>query len=539
MNLLLHQLINLASETRADTEALSHQGKSLTYAGLRNAVESVAAGLQESGLQSGDRVAVYLPKQEETVIAFLAISRAGGIFVPVNPVLKPPQVAHILFDCGASMLITSNDRVNLLAVVLPQCTALKQIVIVDPDIVDSDEASLPDSLAYQHVIRWGELLQQSPISRDSTITADDNVAILYTSGSTGRPKGVVLSHNNLVTGAQSVSQYLKMNQADRILALLPFSFDYGLSQLTTAFHSGACVVLMNYLLPRDVPRQVVNEAITGLAAVPSLWSQLATLNWPKTAQQSLRFITNSGSAMPQITLEALQKQLPHTDVFLMYGLTEAFRSTYLPPEELPRRPTSIGKAIPDATLSVVRPDGSPCDPGEPGELVHQGPLVAKGYWNNPQKSAKHFRPLAGKQSGSQLPLPTVWSGDKMTMDEEGYLYFIGREDDMIKTSGYRVSPTEVEDVINGTGLVSEVVVLGAPHPTLGQAIVAVVTPAVDTSGLAEKLSGKCKKALPSFMVPLHIEVRSEIPETPHGKFDRKSLAKEFRGLFTNETDKKT
>lgn len=535
MNLLFHQLINSASETRADTKALSHQGKSLTYAELRDAVESVAAGLQGSGLQTGDRVAVYLPKQEETVIAFFAISHAGGILVPVNPVLKPAQVAHILSDCGASMLITSKDRLKSLADILPQCKSLKQVIMVD-----SDETSLPDTPALPHTMLWQELLQKSPAVHPN-ISADDSVAILYTSGSTGKPKGVVLSHNNLVTGAQSVSQYLEINQDDRILALLPFSFDYGLSQLTTTFHSGACVVLMNYLLPQDVARQIVKEAITGLAAVPSLWSQLATLNWPEAAQQTLRFITNSGSTMPKSTLEALQRQLPKTDIFLMYGLTEAFRSTYLPPEELPRRPTSIGKAVPNATLSVVRPDGGPCDTGEPGELVHSGPLVAKGYWNNPEKTAKHFRPLPGGSPDVQEHNNSVWSGDTVTMDEDGFLYFVGREDDMIKTSGYRVSPAEIEDAIHETGLVREVVVFGVPHPTLGQAIVAVVVEATmspinsvkNTPGFVEDLLGTCNKILPMFMMPAHIAVRPEIPKTPHGKIDRKYLSKEMQDLFTD------
>jgi acyl-CoA synthetase (AMP-forming)/AMP-acid ligase II len=296
---------------------------------------------------------------------------------------------------------------------------------------------------------------------------------------------------------------------------------------------------MNYLLPQDVTKIVAKEAITGLAAVPSLWAQLASLEWPESAQQSLRYITSSGGTMPQPVLAALQQKLPRTDIFLMYGLTEAFRSTYLPPKELTQRPTSIGKAIPNATLSVVRPDGSPCDPGEPGELVHSGPLVAKGYWNNPQKTAKRFRPLPGSSSDVEEPDVAVWSGDSVTMDEDGYLYFIGREDDMIKTSGYRVSPTEIEDVIHETGLASEVVAFGVPHPTRGQAIVAVVKPDVDTPTLTENLLRECKKTLPLFMIPMHIDVRPEIPKTPHGKFDRKRLAEELQGLFLNETDKKT
>jgi acyl-CoA ligase (AMP-forming) (exosortase A-associated) len=536
MNLLFHQLITSASETGADREALSYQGKSLSYAGLRDAVESVAAGMKSHGLLKGGRVAVYLPKQEETVIAFFAISRAGGIFVPVNPVLKPQQVAHILSDCGASMLVTSADRAKFLAEILPDCANLKQIVIVD-----ADEAVFQDMLRglsiAQQILNWQELLQCGPTEHPD-IEADDSVAILYTSGSTGKPKGVVVSHRNLVIGSESICNFLNINKNDRILALLPFSFDYGLNQLTSVIRSGASLVLMNYLLPQEVTKLVAKEAITGLAAVPSLWAQLASLEWPESAQQSLRYITSSGGTMPQPVLAALQQKLPRTDIFLMYGLTEAFRSTYLPPKELTQRPTSIGKAIPNATLSVVKPDGSLCRPGEPGELVHSGPLVAKGYWNNPEKTAKHFRPLPGGSPNVNEPNTAVWSGDTVTMDEDGYLYFIGREDDMIKTSGYRVSPTEVEEVIYETGLVSEVAAFGAPHPLLGQAIVVVVTPAGDTTNLAEKLLSECKKKLPSFMIPMHIDVMHEIPKNLHGKFDRKNLAKTAQGLFTNETNKK-
>jgi len=536
MNLLFHQLLTTASEAGPDRKALSYQGKSLTYAGLNDAVVSVAAGMKDQGLLKGDRVAVYLPKQEETVIAFFAISQAGGIFVPVNPVLKSRQVAHILTDCGASILITSADRVKFLAEIIPGSAYLKQIVIIDAEESTSQDTIQGLSIA-QEVLNW-EYLLQSNSTEHPDIKADDGVAILYTSGSTGKPKGVIVSHQNLVIGSESVCNFLNLNINDRILALLPFSFDYGLNQLTSAIRSGACLVLMNYLLPQEVPQLVTRESITGLAAVPSLWAQLVNLEWPESAQHSLRYITSSGGTMPQPVLAALQQTLPQTNIFLMYGLTEAFRSTYLPPEELTRRPTSIGKAIPNARLAVVRPDGSTCRPNEAGELVHSGPLVAKGYWNNPEKTAKHFKPLPGGSSHINDSDIAVWSGDTVTMDEDGYLYFIGRKDDMIKTSGYRVSPTEVEEVIHETGLASEVAAFGVPHPTLGQAIVVVVTTAVEAPNLAEKLLQACKNTLPSFMIPKHIELRHDIPKTPHGKVDRSRLARESQGLFVTETNKK-
>jgi acyl-CoA ligase (AMP-forming) (exosortase A-associated) len=342
----------------------------------------------------------------------------------------------------------------------------------------------------------------------------------------------VLSHRNVVTGAHSVAQYLENTAEDRLLAVLPFSFDYGLSQLNTAFHVGACAVLMDYLMPRDVINAVAKERITGLAAVPPLWIQLAQLPWPEDATRTLRYITNSGGAMPRATVDALRKALPNTRVFLMYGLTEAFRSTYLPPEELDRRPDSIGKAIPNAEIMVVREDGTPCSPGEPGELVHRGSLVALGYWNDPEKTAERYRPAPGREHKIPLQEIAVWSGDTVRMDDEGFLYFVGRKDDMIKTSGYRVSPTEVEEVLYGTGLVGHAAAIGIPHPVLGQAIVAVVSPAEGRDNVAvQALLDACKNTLPTFMVPAHVHVQRTLPRNPNGKIDRKQLAHDLRDAF--------
>lgn len=518
MNSLLHQLIESSAELRPDAEALSHRGDSLSYAALQEAVADTANGLQAQGLTPGERVAIYLPKQLETVIAIFAVARAGGIFVPVNPLLKPSQVAHILADSGASLLITSKNRARLLHEVIADSESLRQVILVDNHEVDTSQID---------TINWQQL-EGHEHRQPAAINPHDSVAILYTSGSTGRPKGVELSHRNLVLGAQSVSCYLGKTSDDRLLAVLPFSFDYGLSQLTTAFHSGASVVLMEYLLPREVINTIVREQITGLAGVPSLWVQLAELDWPEVARNSLRFITNSGGVMPQSVLSTMQNNLPETEFFLMYGLTEAFRSTYLHPEELQCRPTSIGKAIPHAQVSVVREDGSPCAPGEPGELVHAGPLVAKGYWNNPKATAERFRPAPDKQP-SPIQETVVWSGDTVTMDEEGFLYFVGRADEQIKTSGYRVSSTEVEEVIFASGLVREVAVLAIPDQTLGQAIVAFVQPVDESSAtLEDELRSYCKKALPSFMVPQQIILVSALPKTPNGKIDRKQLAEALK-----------
>jgi acyl-CoA ligase (AMP-forming) (exosortase A-associated) len=350
-------------------------------------------------------------------------------------------------------------------------------------------------------------------------------AILYTSGSTGQPKGVVLSHRNLVAGAKSVASYLENRADDVLLAALPLSFDAGFSQLTTAFHAGARVVLLNYLVARDVLNSVVKERVSGLTAVPPLWIQLSQLAWPAQVTEHLRYIANTGGRMPAQVLARLRAMLPSTRPYLMYGLTEAFRATYLPPSEVDRRPDSIGKAIPNAEVLVLREDGTPCAPDEPGELVQRGALVALGYWNDPQRTAERFKPVPGREAGLVLPEIAVFSGDTVRMDAEGFLYFIGRRDEMIKTSGYRVSPTEIEEVLYASQQVGEAAAFGVPHATLGQAIVAVATPRDGAALDSDRLLAHCRKALPAYMVPAHIVIHpGPLPRGPNGKIDRKGLA---------------
>ncbi len=526
MHGLIHDFIFSQAERHPAATALVFRDNSLSYEALAATLTAAARGLTHLGLAPGERVAVYLPKRLETVCALFAATMAGGAFVPINPLLKPEQVDHILKDCNVRVLVTSTERAALLEPVLRERHDLRSLVLVDQN---ERSALFPQG----QTLNWAELLDASDSLPARRPIDQDMAAILYTSGSTGKPKGVVLSHRNMVCGAHSVAEYLDNRPEDRLLAVLPLSFDYGLSQLTTAFSVGARAVLMDYLLPRDVIRAVEREAITGLAAVPPLWVQLARLDWPAAARHSLRYITNSGGAMPKTTLEALRRTLPQTQPYLMYGLTEAFRSTYLPPEEIDRRPDSMGKAIPNAEILVVRDDGSPCAPGEPGELVHRGSLVSLGYWNDPQKTAERFRPVPGHDPALTLPEMAVWSGDTVRVDEDGFIYFIGRKDDMIKTSGYRVSPTEVEEVIYAGGQVAEAVALGIPHPELGQAVVAVVKPATDDFEAAALIQ-HCKRHLPGFMAPLQVLTRDTLPRNPNGKLDRKSLADDLRNLFQEQ-----
>lgn len=485
-------------------------------------VRACASFLRSLDVRPDDRVAVFLPKIPETALAFYAASYAGAVFVPVNPVLKAAQVAHILADCDVRVLITSPERLQEIEEALGACRELRHVVLVG-----GPARRVPGDLTVHDMAAAGADSAIAPVPRID----NDMAAILYTSGSTGRPKGVVISHRNIVTGAMSVARFLELNAADRLLAVLPFSFDYGLNQLTTAVLVGARCVLFDYLLPRDVVRAVARHTITGLAAVPPLWAQLAPLQWPEPAQASLRYITNSGGAMPPSILARLRAALPRTAPYLMYGLTEAFRSTYLPPSELDRRPDSMGKAIPNAEIMVVRPDGSRAEAGEPGELVHRGALVALGYWNDPARTAERYKPVPGQLSGLPLTELAVWSGDTVRADAEGFLYFVGRTDAMIKTSGYRVSPEEVEEIAYRSGHVQACAAIGVPHPTFGQGIALVIQTLPDAVPAPADLLAIYRREVPNYLVPLQIVVRNELPYNPNGKINRNALADEYAHLF--------
>jgi acyl-CoA ligase (AMP-forming) (exosortase A-associated) len=520
MHDLVHDLIFAAARRSPDAEALVDGDRRLSYSQLADSVRHGADRLLGCGIGAGERVAIYLEKRIETVAAMFGAAAAGAVLVPVNPLLKPEQVTYILADCNVRVLVTSAARLHALAPLLAGCPDLR-VVLVTGAAEAAPDAGVP-------VHAWPGAADTGALPH-RRIDADV-AAILYTSGSTGKPKGVVLSHRNLVAGATSVAGYLELTPFDRVLAVLPLSFDYGLSQLTSAFHAGAAVVLMNYLFPRDILAAVARERITGLAAVPPLWHQLAQLAWP--ADASLRYLTNSGGAMPAPAVAALRAALPRAQLFLMYGLTEAFRSTYLPPAELERRPGSMGRAIPNAEVMVVRPDGSVCAPHEPGELVHRGALVSLGYWNDPAKTAERFRPAPGQDPALPLGEMAVWSGDTVYRDDDGYLYFVGRGDDMIKVSGYRISPTEIEEVAHATGLVAEAAAFGVPHPQLGQAIVLLAVGHDGATLEAPALLAECRRRLPAYMVPAHIELRDgQFPRNPNGKIDRKLLQQSFLTLF--------
>jgi acyl-CoA ligase (AMP-forming) (exosortase A-associated) len=475
----------------------------LDYAGLEQSVGALGGGLKARGLAQGDRVASWLPKTRMTSLLPLAAARAGLIHVPINPVLKRSQVAHILQDSGARLLVTGRARIATL-----------------------EEADVPADCLTIDEEEGAELLASAEALPLSSADPDDLAALLYTSGSTGPPKGVMLSHANLWLGAVSVAHYLGLTAHDRILGVLPLSFDYGQNQLLSSWAAGASIIPIEYLSAADVVRAVQRHEVTTLAGVPPLWVQLIEAGWPPSATLMLRRLTNSGGRLPTSVVRRMREMFPAAEIFLMYGLTEAFRSTCLDPALLDEHPDSIGTAIPFAEVAVAQPDGSPAAPDEPGELVHSGPLVAKGYWNDPVRTAERFKPAP---EGSRYGGTAVWSGDQVRMDANGLLYFVGRADAMIKTSGNRVSPTEVEEAAIASGFVAEAVALGVPDDRLGEAIALIARPAPPHQGreAEAQLRNYLKRQLPSFMQPSIIIWRDELPKGPNGKLDRERLKSEL------------
>jgi len=518
MHTLIHHFVRTSAQRFPEKEALVHGQERLSYTEVERRVAGLSQGLRRAGLERGDRVGVYLDASAPQVLSIFAISQAAGVFVPINALLFPEQVMHIAKDCGMSALVTTRTKLAALALVLRDIPSLKFLVALGDDD-EAGEIGLP-------VYDFEELsrLPQLGVSDEPSISKD-LAAILYTSGSTGKPKGVMLSHANVMSGATIVSSYLEITDRDRILAVLPFSFDAGLNQLMTAFQQGGTIVLINFVFARELVQTLVKEHITGLAGVPTLWSLLAQPNstLQKQPLPDLRYITNTGGAMPQSVLATLRKALPTAKIFLMYGLTEAFRSTYLPPEELDRRPTSMGKAIPDTEILVINDEGKPCKPGEVGELVHRGPTVSMGYWGRPEDTAKCLRrnPLLPRELGD---CETVcYSGDLVKTDEEGFLYYVGRRDTMIKSSGFRISPSEVEEGLFCSGKLRGAAVIGIPDEVLGQTIKAFVVPRDGERVDPEALLAHCGEKLPRYMVPKTIEVVDELPKTSSGKVDYPAL----------------
>lgn len=481
----------------AQAAALILPDRTLTYAELSESVACLAGWLKVQ-VGEGARVASWAAKTELTCLLPLAAARAGMVHVPINPQLKRAQVAYILADSGADLLLGTPARLATL-----------------------EQGDVPDgcrTVAEQEVLKQAHLCQDPPGVSGGDV--DALAAILYTSGSTGRPKGVMLSHANLWLGAVSVAHYLGMAADDVTLAVLPLSFDYGQNQLLSTWYAGGSVVPLDFLFPRDVAKACAKHGITTLAAVPPLWVQLVEVDWPEEAVRAMRRLTNSGGALTVDLVQDLQDKFPQSRIFPMYGLTEAFRSTYLDPVLVKSHPTSMGTAIPFAEILVIDDHGEVCQPDEEGELVHCGPLVAKGYWQDAARTAERFKPAPAASSYGGT---AVWSGDRVVREADGLLYFVGRRDAMIKSSGNRISPQEIEAAALGTALVAEAVALGVADKRLGHAIHLVVRPPIGEEPRRDELVKALKRELPNFMQPHVIHWRERLPLNPNGKIDRTAL----------------
>ena len=482
--------------------ALIDGGHRVSYDELTQRVARFATFLRSSGIKRGDRVAIFLPRSYDAVTALFGIWFTGAGGVIINDVLKTRQVNYMLEHAEVSLLVTNHRLLS----------SLGEPAIQSNRITLIDRVALPE-----------EGITYSPaIGKDLAL-------IIYTSGSTGMPKGIMLSHANLLAGAYITAEYLRLTDRDILISLLPFSFDYGLNQLLTALLVGGILVIEQSVMPAGICRTLKAEKVTGMAAVPMLWQRMAHPRSPftKTSFPSLRYLTNTGGRLPEPTVRAFRKAHPGVDIYLMFGLTEAFRSTFLPPEEADRRPTSIGKAIPNCEVLLLSEEGEPCKPGEVGEIVHRGATVSMGYWKDPEATAQRFRPAPFQTGRGGIPEIAVYSGDYATMDEEGFIYFIGRRDQMIKSHGIRVSPEEVEDCIYASGMAAQAVAFSTPTTDDDNDIVIAIVPKHPASFTDEELIDFSKREMPEYMRPDIIWRLKRFPQTSTGKPDRVRLKQMF------------
>jgi acyl-CoA ligase (AMP-forming) (exosortase A-associated) len=472
--------------------------RTIDYQTLAAAAVAFSETLLAGGIRGGDRVAIFLDKSIEVTVALYGAWIAGGVAVPINEGLRSAQVQHIVQDSGSRVVVSHPRKLSTL-----EPGTLGDVPVLHVDLI-------------------GAAVQSAPAAIRSAGGTNPAI-ILYTSGSTGRPKGILISHANLLAGSRIVVRYLEIQEDERLLSVLPFSFDYGLNQLLTSVQQGATIYLQRSHLPADICRGLERHKITAMAAVPTLWIQLMQRHSPfsRLSLPDLRYITNSGGVFPIDLVKQYRAQLPHTRIHLMYGLSEAFRSTHLPPEEIERRPGSMGKAIPETEIFVIDEHGNECGPEEVGELVHAGPTVALGYWNrSPEVTAAVYRPHPLRPASSEQ---VVYSGDLVKKDEQGFLTFVGRRDQQIKSHGFRISPEEVEEILQASGLVAEVVVNGVPDTVAGAAIVAHVVPRVADTFSCEALLEYCQEVMPRYMIPKQIEVHASLQRTSSGKVDRAAV----------------
>ncbi|MBI4510155.1 MAG: AMP-binding protein [Deltaproteobacteria bacterium] len=512
---LLQDYLSHSAWRLPDKVALTCQKQRVTYAELEARSNALAHALVARGVARGDRVIVFADNTAETVVSFWAVLKANAVVCIVNPLTKSDKLSYLLNDCRASALITDE---HLGHVFFGPATASAHLraVIVSGNYRADRLAALPGGVGWEEALA-GQVRDKAPTRRNLDV---DLASIIYTSGSTGDPKGVMLTHRNMLTAATSITAYLQNTEDDVILGVLPLAFDYGLYQMIMAFLMGARLVLeRSFAFPAQVLNLMVEEGVTGFPGVPTIFAILAEMKTLSSFDFSrIRYVTNTAAALPVKHILMLKDIFPKARIYSMYGLTECKRCSYLPPEDLDRKPTSVGIAIPNTELSVVDEDGNKLGPGQVGQLVVRGATVMKGYWEKPDATAKKLKP--GPVPGEMV----LHTGDYCKFDDEGYLYFVARMDDIIKSRGEKVAPKEVESVLMNIKGVKEAAIIGVSDEILGQAVKAFVVLEDGASFTEKEIQRECQLRLENFMVPKHVVFVPELPKTTTGKIKKTGLS---------------
>ncbi|MHA1381612.1 MAG: class I adenylate-forming enzyme family protein [Candidatus Helarchaeota archaeon] len=515
--MLVNEFLENSADKFPDKIGIINQDKRLSFLEIESLANRLSNALMEEGLSKQERAAIFLENSIESVLSIFAILKAGGVFVVINPQVKAKKIEYILNDCSIKILITDSIRLKEISGILINCPSLQSIIVTDHELIEKRGYKTHN----KKLISFSWILKNFPKDRPSKKCIDiDLASLIYTSGTTGIPKGVMLTHLNMVSAADSIIEYLENTPNDIIINVLPLSFDYGLYQVLMSFKFGGTIVLeRSFIYPNKMIELITREKVTGLPLVPTIVAILLRLkNLDKYDFSSVRYITNTAQTLPPEFIPKLQKIFPKAKIYLMYGLTECKRVSYLPPEEIERRPASVGKAMPNVEAYLVDKIGNKITkPGEIGELVVRGSNVMKGYWNLPEETEKVLKPG---------PLPdekVLYTGDLFKMGNEGFLYFVSRKDDLIKTAGERVSPREIENVLYKMEEIEEAAVIGVDDEILGQAVKAFVT-LKDQSKIKEKdVISFCSKHLENFMIPKYVEIRKFLPKTSHGKMSKRDL----------------
>ena len=510
-----------ANAPRSDAPALIRGEETLTYGDLIQRSDDLARRLVGIGVKRGDRVCLHLPKSIDEAVLSYAIARAGAVVVNINAIVTVRQLRHALSDCGARFLLCQPRKAKAMFDANPSLDGpfppdLEVVVTVGGKLDDERTLALDD-------------LEQVSGGLPRLIGADPGF-IMYTSGSTGLPKGVLLTHQTVVQSARSAATHLFNRDDDRAIGVLPLSFDFGLSQLTTMALVGGALVMPRATIPMEVVRTIDTHGVNALAMVPTMWIPLVRLLVKEgRTLDGIRYVANSGGPLPTDVQKAWPEVFPNARHYLMYGMTEGFRSTYLPPGDFLRKPGSVGVALPDVEIFIVDEEKGLCAPGELGQIIHRSAsLISSGYYRNPEATAEKIAPCPHLQHliGDE---PVLYSGDTGHLDEDGYLYFAARTSTFIKSSDFRISPTEVEDVVFSSGLVTDVVAFGRPDELLGQVVHIAVTAVdggeVDIAGIKQH----CKKTLPPYAIPreIHIWEGTTMPRTANGKVARPTVIERF------------